>query len=73
MRTLRPPRARPGGRPGWHREFKVFDGAGPHNVAPTASGKVWFTEQAAGELGRLDPIRGGWGGCGSERGRRRMA
>jgi virginiamycin B lyase len=40
------------------REYKVFDGAGPHDVAPTASGKVWFTAQAAGELGRLDPLTG---------------
>jgi phosphohistidine phosphatase SixA len=40
------------------REYKVFDGAGPHDVAPTASGKVWFTAQAAGELGRLDPRTG---------------
>jgi virginiamycin B lyase len=40
------------------REYKVFDGAGPHDVAPTASGKVWFTAQAAGELGRLDPSTG---------------
>jgi virginiamycin B lyase len=39
-------------------EYKVFDGAGPHDVAPTASGKVWFTAQAAGELGRLDPRTG---------------
>src|SRR5215204_6244892 len=40
------------------REYKVFDGAGPHDVAPTASGSVWFTAQAAGELGRLDPLTG---------------
>jgi virginiamycin B lyase len=40
------------------REYKVFDGAGPHDVAPAASGKVWFTAQAAGELGRLDPRTG---------------
>jgi virginiamycin B lyase len=40
------------------RVYKVFDGAGPHDVAPTASGKVWFTAQAAGELGRLDPLTG---------------
>jgi virginiamycin B lyase len=39
-------------------EYEVFDGAGPHDVAPTASGKVWFTAQAAGELGRLDPRTG---------------
>jgi virginiamycin B lyase len=40
------------------RGYKVFDGAGPHDVAPAASGKVWFTAQAAGELGRLDPRTG---------------
>jgi virginiamycin B lyase len=40
------------------REYKLFDGASPHDVAPTASGKVWFTAQAAGELGRLDPRTG---------------
>ena len=40
------------------REYKAFDGAGPHDVAPTANGKVWFTAQAAGELGRLDPRTG---------------
>ena len=41
------------------REYKTFDGSGPHDVAPTASGKVWFTAQAASELGRLDPRTGG--------------
>jgi streptogramin lyase len=40
------------------REYEVFDGAGPHDVAPTATGRVWFTAQAAGELGRLDPRTG---------------
>jgi virginiamycin B lyase len=40
------------------REYKVFDGAGPHDVAPTSTGNVWFTAQAAGELGRLDPRTG---------------
>src|ERR687896_130139 len=47
-RAARPPRVR-------LREFKVFDGAGPHDVAPAADGAVWFTAQAAGELGRVDP------------------
>jgi virginiamycin B lyase len=47
----RPPRVR-------LREYKVFDGAGPHDVAPAADGRVWFTAQAAGELGRLDPRTG---------------
>jgi virginiamycin B lyase len=40
------------------REYQVFEGAGPHDVAPAADGKVWFTAQAAGELGRLDPRTG---------------
>jgi virginiamycin B lyase len=40
------------------RAFEVFDGAGPHDVAPAADGAVWFTAQAAGELGRLDPGTG---------------
>jgi virginiamycin B lyase len=50
-RGTRPPRVR-------LREFKVFDGAGPHDVAPAAGGRVWFTAQAAGELARLDPRTG---------------
>jgi virginiamycin B lyase len=49
--NARPPRVK-------LREYKVFDGAGPHDVAPTASGKVWFIAQAAGELGRLDSRTG---------------
>jgi virginiamycin B lyase len=40
------------------REYRVFDGAGPHDVAPARDGTVWFTAQAAGELGRLDPSTG---------------
>jgi virginiamycin B lyase len=40
------------------REYRVFDGAGPHDVAPARDGTVWFTAQAAGELGRLDPGTG---------------
>jgi virginiamycin B lyase len=40
------------------REYRVFEGAGPHDVAPAADGTVWFTAQAAGELGRLDPRTG---------------
>jgi hypothetical protein len=50
-RAARPPRVR-------LRKFKVFDGAGPRDVAPAADGNVWFTAQAAGELGRLDPRTG---------------
>jgi virginiamycin B lyase len=40
------------------REYPVFDGAGPHDVAPASDGTVWFTAQASGEMGRLDPGTG---------------
>jgi virginiamycin B lyase len=40
------------------REYRVFRGARPHDVAPTHDGTVWFTAQATGELGRLDPRTG---------------
>jgi virginiamycin B lyase len=40
------------------REYRVFQGAGPQDVAPAHDGTVWFTAQAAGELGRLDPRTG---------------
>ncbi len=40
------------------REYRVFAGAGPHDVAPAHDGTVWFTAQAAGELGRLNPRTG---------------
>jgi virginiamycin B lyase len=40
------------------REYPVFDGAGPHDVAPAPDGTVWFTAQASGEMGRLDPRSG---------------
>src|SRR5438105_3559814 len=33
-------------------------GAGPHDVYPAPDGTVWFTAQAAGKLGRLDPKTG---------------
>jgi virginiamycin B lyase len=49
-------RARP--RRATLREYRVFDGAGPHDVAPAPDGTVWFTAQAAGELGRLEPDTG---------------
>jgi virginiamycin B lyase len=39
-------------------EYRVFEGAGPHDVAPARDGTVWFTAQAAGEVGRLDPRSG---------------
>ena len=36
----------------------VPDGSGPHDVAPAADGGVWYTAQATGELGWLDPETG---------------
>ena len=33
-------------------------GSGPHDVAPARDGTVWYTAQAAGKLGRLDPATG---------------
>jgi virginiamycin B lyase len=40
------------------REFRVPAGSHPHDVAPAADGGVWFTAQASGHLGRLDPRTG---------------
>jgi virginiamycin B lyase len=40
------------------REYPVTAGSHPHDVAPAADGSVWYTAQAAGELGRLDPATG---------------
>jgi len=42
-------------------EVKYFDvprGSHPHDVAPAPDGTVWYTAQARGELGRLDPRTG---------------
>jgi virginiamycin B lyase len=38
--------------------FPVPEGAHPHDVAPAPDGTVWYTAQAAGALGRLDPKTG---------------
>ena len=38
--------------------FAVPAGARPHDVAPAADGTVWYTAQATGRLGRLDPANG---------------
>ncbi|HVV62471.1 MAG TPA: lyase [Pseudolabrys sp.] len=35
--------------------YKVPDGAHPHDVAPAPDGTVWYTAQAQGALGILDP------------------
>jgi virginiamycin B lyase len=37
------------------QEFRVPAGSRPHDVAPAPDGTVWYTAQAAGKLGRLDP------------------
>jgi virginiamycin B lyase len=39
-------------------EFPVAAGTHPHDVAPAPDGSVWFTGQASGVLGRLDPSSG---------------
>lgn len=39
-------------------EYAVPAGSRPHDVAPAPDGSVWYTAQATGELGRLDPISG---------------
>src|ERR1700716_3990682 len=40
------------------QEYSVPAGAHPHDVAPAGDGGVWFTAQAAGYLGWLDPATG---------------
>src|SRR5581483_476996 len=40
------------------QEFPLPLGAGPHDVAPAADGGVWYTAQAGGALGWLDPMTG---------------
>ena len=39
-------------------EFPVPGGSHPHDVAPAPDGGVWYTAQASGELGYLDPLTG---------------
>jgi virginiamycin B lyase len=39
-------------------EYRVPDGSHPHDVAPSPDGTVWYTAQASGDLGRLDPATG---------------
>jgi virginiamycin B lyase len=38
--------------------YPVPTGSHPHDVAPAPDGTVWYTAQAVGELGRLDPATG---------------
>lgn len=40
------------------QEYPVPSGSRPHDVAPAPSGVVWYTAQASGELGKLDPVGG---------------
>jgi virginiamycin B lyase len=40
------------------REYPVPPGAHPHDVAPANDGGVWYTAQAQGALGHLDPKSG---------------
>ena len=40
-------------------EYPVPAGSHPHDVAPAPDGTVWYTAQATGKLGRLDPKTGG--------------
>jgi virginiamycin B lyase len=51
-----PPR-RPGGQPAM-QEYPVPAGSHPHDVAPAPDGTVWYTAQARGAVGRLDPATG---------------
>lgn len=40
------------------KEYPVPEGSHPHDVAPAADGGVWYTAQAQGALGHLDPRTG---------------
>ena len=40
------------------QEYTVPAGSHPHDVAPAPDGTVWYTAQATGKLGRLDPATG---------------
>ena len=40
------------------QEYSVPGGSHPHDVAPAPDGTVWYTAQATGRLGRLDPATG---------------
>ncbi|MBI3802933.1 MAG: lyase [Nitrospirae bacterium] len=40
------------------QEYPVPSGSHPHDVAPAPDGSVWYTAQASGQLGRLDPATG---------------
>jgi broad specificity phosphatase PhoE len=55
------------------RAFEVFDGAGPHDVAPAADGTVWSPRRRPASWAGWIPRRGRWSVCGSGRGRRHTA
>jgi virginiamycin B lyase len=40
------------------QEYSVPAGSHPHDVAPAPDGLVWYTAQATGELGKLNPETG---------------
>ena len=41
------------------QEFLIPAGSHPHDVAPSADGRtIWYTAQALGQLGQLDPKTG---------------
>jgi virginiamycin B lyase len=48
----------PGGLALRVREYRVPAGSHPHDVAPARNGGIWYTAQASGELGWLDPRTG---------------
>jgi virginiamycin B lyase len=50
--------ASPGARALQVKEFPVPAGTHPHDVAPARDGGVWYTAQASGELGWLNPKTG---------------
>ncbi|MGF6291882.1 virginiamycin B lyase [Paraburkholderia youngii] len=45
-------------QPSSFESFVVPAGSAPHDVAPAHDGTVWYTAQARGALGRLDPRSG---------------
>jgi virginiamycin B lyase len=42
----------------WMQEYSVPAGSRPHDVAPATDGGIWYTAQAKGMLGWLDPNNG---------------
>ena len=57
--TVLPPTSAAASEPEFEVEtFPVPAGSRPHDVAPAADGGVWYTAQARGALGWLDPATG---------------